>query len=310
MNDIVSKRVLLREKDNRWCEARVELRQREKGLELSITGSEGQIVSRKDALKMAIEYWVSFFDEQPEERRSMNERFNWNCRTSKGAALKVVQHDGEFHGLDVHFEDRTDGRVYLTESCGQIVEEINSWFPELIPLLPFHLNGMKAGCKHQRDLGWGHKKTVALSPDDLTEPQREALDALALAATVKPRAEEFNRRQSGILASDAQAVAFAKRFKKTDQISLSDMDQIRLALKYKEGFNGLQHFLLNKTQKEMWNFLKHDVEQDIKPKPFTGALYQNCLSAPCPVCGYLYGSAWVHDELPAEIVEAAKAFGK
>ena len=59
--------------------------------------------------------------------------------------------DGEYHGLDVHKEE--DGRVYLLESCGQIREDLQRWFPQLVPLFPWHLNDMHAECEHQEARG-------------------------------------------------------------------------------------------------------------------------------------------------------------
>lgn len=53
-----------------------------------------------------------------------------------------------------------------TYSCGCIHETLAVEFPKVIPHLPFHLNGMRAGCPHQK--GWhicpGHLGNVEPCP--------------------------------------------------------------------------------------------------------------------------------------------------
>jgi hypothetical protein len=138
-----------REKDGRWCEMTVRL---ENG-RLSVTGSEGTIVTAKEARKMAIEYWESFFEDRNELGRMALE---YGKRTARSAAKYVVQIDGEYHGLDVHMKD--GNKVYLTESCGQIRETLEEWFPETYPkLAPWHLNDMHAECAHQQARGETYK---------------------------------------------------------------------------------------------------------------------------------------------------------
>ena len=146
MNKVISKRTVRRYKDRRWCEIKIELRQAPDGfLELSICGSEGRILTRKQARAEAIGYWVDFFnDDEAEFGRFVRE---YGVRTVRGAAKKVVEIDGEFHGLDVHAEEGDD--VLVTESCGQIRDDLVKWFPECVPYLARHLNGLHAGCEHQ-----------------------------------------------------------------------------------------------------------------------------------------------------------------
>lgn len=42
----------------------------------------------------------------------------------------------------------------IIESCGQIREDLDKWFPEWKKHFKWHLNDMNAGCIHQRELGW------------------------------------------------------------------------------------------------------------------------------------------------------------
>lgn len=125
----------------RWCEARVKLADGR----LSISGAEGRIVKDRAAHAEARRYWVEYFNENP------GEIIRLGRRTANGAAQHVLAVDGDMHGLDVH---RTEGgKVYLTESCGQIREAIAHFFPALVQLLPYHINDMHAECAHQEARG-------------------------------------------------------------------------------------------------------------------------------------------------------------
>lgn len=142
---------ILRTRDGEWCQATIELRERNGGQELSITGAAGVVVTEREARRQALEYWESYFHESPEEIYTMNKRFDRRFSSAHGAAKFVLQCDGEFHGLDVELEE--DGRVWIGHSWGQIRDELSEWFPELDSLFRWHLNGMHAGCIHQHMKG-------------------------------------------------------------------------------------------------------------------------------------------------------------
>jgi len=142
------KRKITREKDGRFCTVEIEITDGR----LSVCGEEGRIVSSRVAKKQALEYWRSFFEDSPEEMIAMNKRCGTRFTSPTSAARYVLNTDGEFHGLDAH--EAPDGRIRLLESCGQIRETIVEWFPEVAPLLPWHLNDMKAACEHQEAEGW------------------------------------------------------------------------------------------------------------------------------------------------------------
>lgn len=147
MNLYDTKKRQLRMRGSRWCALEVELRDGR----LSIYGSEGRIVTRIAAKRQAREYWQSFFEEDRSQLHEMNDRCGTHYRTAKSAAKFVLDSDGEFHGLDVDHED--GGRVFLTESCGQIRETLAEWFPEVVPYFQWHLNDMHAECIHQEARG-------------------------------------------------------------------------------------------------------------------------------------------------------------
>jgi hypothetical protein len=143
----ISKGSKRRERDGRWCEVTVELREGTRGPVLSITGAEGAVISQRAARREARDFWEAFFDDNPDELHAMNARCGTRYRSPKSAARFVLETDGELHGLDVH--DESGNKVYTTESCGQIRESIDEWFPEVVLFFPWHLNDMHAGCEHQ-----------------------------------------------------------------------------------------------------------------------------------------------------------------
>jgi hypothetical protein len=137
----------LKTRGNEWCEVAIELKTRDGFKVLSITGSAGEVMSERQAKAYALDYWISFFEEMPEEIAILNGKAEKKIRSAKSAAQYVLSIDGAYRGLDVH--QIKDGKVYITYSCGQIVEALKEWFPEYAHLLPYHLNDMKAGTPKQ-----------------------------------------------------------------------------------------------------------------------------------------------------------------
>ena len=140
------KRTITRKDAERFCTLEIRLQNGR----LSITGTEGRIITRARARAEALDYWTSYFDEVgDEETTAFCDRWERSSRASpRIAARAVLRADGEFHGLDIeHF---TATHVYVTESCGQIRETLEEWFPGVDKLFAWHLNDMQAGCEHQR----------------------------------------------------------------------------------------------------------------------------------------------------------------
>lgn len=141
------KRSITRVRGEEFCTLEISL---ENG-RLSICGIAGDVMRTASAKRQALAYWVSFFEDSPEEIKSMNERCSTAFRSARSAARYVLASDGEFHGLDVTREE--SGRVYIGHSFGQIRTELARFFPECVPYFAWHLNDMHAECVHQEALG-------------------------------------------------------------------------------------------------------------------------------------------------------------
>jgi hypothetical protein len=146
-------------------------------LTISTSGSSGQAVTPARARAMAIESWISYFEDAPEEIYNMARRFNRQFRTPSGAARFVCEVDGEYHGLDVHSEIGTGraSRVLLTQACGQIHDEIAEWFPEFAVGAP---RGMCVGAPDQVAALEGF--TPRPYPEDFHTQARAHLESLGI----------------------------------------------------------------------------------------------------------------------------------
>lgn len=283
-------RRITRTKDNRYCTVEIRL---DNG-RLSICGEEGRIETPAAAREQALEFWRSYFEDEPGSIAEMNKRMGTNYRSATSAAKYVLRCDGQYHGLDA---TEVGDKVYILESCGQIVGEIAEWFPEVKPLLPWHLNDMKAGCEHQEKLGWGHGKTIALTKDTLTAVQSEVIEA-DLDKQYKEKIEKLFKPQWEAATGSEFGAQRALRLIKApgEGVTLYDVEQ-----------------MLSEWNRKMHPSIARKVEAAIKanlrkenpPPVFDHAVYVDSLGAPCPECGYKYGTQWLKRDLPMEIINLA-----
>jgi hypothetical protein len=282
-------REITRIKGDRYCAVTIKVSDEGR---LTVTGESGRVVRTAVAKKEALEYWRSFFDDSPDEIRAMNEKCGTHFRGSLSAAKYVLRVDGDFHGLDVR-EGGPTGHVLIGESFGQIREEILEFFPEVAPLFPWHLNDMCAGCEHQEALGWGHGKTIALTADTLTEAQRETFEKVALDVAKLARAKLARERWDEITSSEASAGRYLRSIGLTPTIhDVGVLCSRALPMAYE-------------TKKARAR-LEKEIEREITPEVFDAAIFKDSLCAPCPTCGYRYGTAWLKRELPPEIIALAE----
>lgn len=168
-----TKRTVIRERTDEhgareWCALEVELREDQEGRPvLSICGSAGYVLTYAQAKKEALQYWESYFEDEPSQMKDMGERLGRKFRTARGAARFVLATDGELHGLDVYRETATGdkpSKVYVTHSCGQIREELLSFFPEVQPYLKWHLNNMRVSPARTERVtdAWGNIKVIGI----------------------------------------------------------------------------------------------------------------------------------------------------
>lgn len=180
-------------------------------------------------------------------------------------------------------------------SCGQIMMHLKAesvkpapgWNTALIQRFlevweRWHLNDMRAGCEHQRR-DWNPSEMLTIYHFRLSERveasirecETAAVNCIAAGQTYKPTKE------------DTRLANLARRITH-DSADLPP----ELIGDYVPNMPVYPGDTYNKAKDEKragW----------VKPSEHPKGI----LGKPCPVCGYKYGSAWLREELPAEVVE-------
>ena len=266
------KKTKLRKKGKEWCRVEIEL---DAG-KLSICGSYGEIVTAKAGRKQAKENWQSFFEENPGELGEMQQRFPDTClHTPKQGARFVVQTDGEYHGLDVIEQDGNS--LLIEHGGGQCVEEIAKWFPEVAPYLKYHLNDMNAACEHQEALGW--HSCQGYHKDGETCPEPRSLPMAILASCGNP--------------FDGGGKCKQQPWKAEHKLDDDGLTVTPLCPSCGKRAQWRGPFL--------WGKIKAIFDAEMRPEDDRHCNF-DAMSAPCPECGYKYGTAWLKRELPSEVI--------
>jgi hypothetical protein len=144
----------------------------------------------------------------------------------------------------------------------------------------YHLNGMHAGCTHQRAEKWGEKEITVISV---------SVD------TWRIRGEAQRR--------DAELAIEGKGFSRDYPAEL-----IREAVHAaKQG----QVYTPKTEGAKSW--FEHDIIKIKTEKTLSGHIYQKdhpegVLAKPCPICGYKYGTAWLFEPIPENVIEEIKSW--
>lgn len=180
------------------------------------------------------------------------------------------------------------GTVYPEEAFGQIQDLLPSVKPnrgvtrtEIDRLKEvwdrWHLNDMRAGCEHQR------------ATFDLTEE----VELVTYRLTSEGLREKQRRK-------DAAWEALLRG----ETVTIPEMDRAVLSLPYTchsapdaDGPGaGMYEVAKRETKAVGW------VSASEHPKGLLGK--------PCEVCGYRYGSAWLHEDVPDDVIEFLRAFAE
>jgi hypothetical protein len=291
-------RKITRRKGNEFCTLEVELTERDGKQRLSITGMHGEILKRNTAKKQALENWISYFEDQPAEIHSMNARFGKHFRSPRSAAKFVLACDGEFHGLDVANEDGKE--IFTVHSCGQIREELTRFFPEYEPYFQYHLNDLNAGCTHQKNLGWGNKRDIALTAFDCTTIQLDVLNADLAKQVARKRAEWIDAK----LASTPVTTLLRAAGLEATIYNIEALASIGpLTANFLENGSKFVDSFTQKLRKQVLAAMQRMACDAIPDETFRSQIFKDSLCAPCPECGYRYGTAWLYEPLPQSVID-------
>jgi hypothetical protein len=132
----------------------------------------------------------------------------------------------------------------------------------------YHLNDMKAGCEHQRALGWGNKKLTVVTYKLTTKALRQQ-------NKVKEAAFEALKKKgkAAVTSYDRKLLCLPYEIKTSDTDS-SEVIEVYYEEKGRE------------VKREGWVHKKEHPEGK--------------LCEPCPECGYKYGTSWHFMPVPEE----------
>jgi hypothetical protein len=195
----------------------------------------------------------------------------------------TIEWDGKRLSISGVEGPRADGDCW--GSCGQI--EMHGW--EAYTARPgfdldrlrevwsaWHLNDMRAACPHQRAAGWGSETLEVVTYRLSSEGHR-----------LRKEAEEETKRAG--IAGEVARLTDAGRLMVgpdwfRDRFTPPDADS---------PLSGLYEVKKREQKASGW------VNENEHPR--------GVLSKPCPECGYKYGSAWLTEEVPGEILDYLRA---
>lgn len=267
------------------------------GPTFSLTTSEGRIITEEEAEELALSYYTSFYEENPEERLHASDACG-RLLSEEEAAQRAIDIDGYKGVLNV--SDSWDGEGFLlTESYGIATDEgIGEDFPDAVPHLKYHLNHINAGCKHQRELGWDGKKDIALSKDDVTEAQRAEL--------MRHEQEKADARRERHVRDLEEEITNLTRLGRN--LIRQVFEKNNLTVYESNEFNRQWKLKRGRLYDKAMKYLRLGAEEQHPVEEITSKVYTRCLGAPCPECGYCYGSAWVYEPIPQETLDWFESF--
>lgn len=183
-------------------------------------------------------------------------------------------------------------------SAGQCVEEIRigepnpEWTREMLDKFcdiweRWHLNDMKPYCQHMKELGWDEqaKERVKIDTWTLTkeamqkkrDAENRALECLRNGQVFRPTKDEtvYARMKHSLISYNEEDVSYYYGKLYRDAYELKEKDCLgRPTTEYKTR-----------------GWIRYD-ECDL-----------GFIGRPCPVCGYGYGTSWIKEEVPEEVIE-------
>ncbi len=144
----------------------------------------------------------------------------------------------------------------------------------------WHLNDMRAGCEHQRREKWGEKELIVnhykLKPE--VQRLRQSLENVSL---------DKLRNGESVQWSNSEIVVSRLPYTRTAP-GESEYDKTMIAVEF--------NYVLERSEKKTAGW----VMQEEHP--------EGVLCKACPICGYKYGSNWLFEEVPADVIAFLEAF--
>ena len=183
----------------------------------------------------------------------------------------------------------------------------------------WHNNYLNVGCQHQKALGWGHGHDVALVVKSATPAQIGSLTRLLKAKTAKKRAARIEEMLREIRDGQNTAISAWKKLYRglSTGPSTYDIDHLRDAarrilagdVKFPSPHGGGPSHASAKLVQPLLDWVNVEVDRAF-PIEIQNWIYENSIGAPCPECGYLYGTEWKFEPIPPEVLEEIESWGR
>ena len=215
----------------------------------------------------------------------------WNQRGTRqylAHAFAEIEYDKD-RCLHIHGVIGPSGNGNCAGSAGQCVDEIRKgspvggWTPEMLEKFcdiwdRWHLNDMRPYCQHQKDLGW-----------DKLAGKKVTLYNYHLRAEVFSEQRHLQDRINKLIGKTGTAT-LTKEEKELWNLPISKktwepLDDSRYEPQKKYDWNN------GATEESTLGWLSPEEHPD------------GILGKPCPVCGYKYGTSWLREDVPEDVLQ-------
>ena len=180
-----------------------------------------------------------------------------------------------------------NGNAYSAGQCVDTIREgtpTNMWSREMLDKLcdiweRWHLNDMRAGCEHQVGKAWNPDRQVKLYKYKMSAALLNAQNRL------KKNVEEKLLTGAMVLLKEPQLSLYNKQY----------------FVKYYNSAPPAGYEKYSEETKSVGSLYPMDSDTKWGDKHPLGILCK-----PCPVCGYKWGSSWLYEPLPEDVVEWLK----
>lgn len=188
-------------------------------------------------------------------------RTQWDGRRLSMTGVEGPKRNGDAMGSCGQLNPPAEHHVNRIPEYDRICEVWDHW----------HLNDMRAGCEHQRAMGWGKGwiEVVAYSLTSEAYQLRREAEAEAIRAAIAGEVASLSAIGRALIGPDW--------FR--DLHAPPDADS---------PLSGLYEVKKREIRP------RHHVRPDEHP--------EGVLSKPCPTCGYQYGTAWLHEDVPEDVL--------
>lgn len=220
------------------------------------------------------------------------------CSTYYGDARAFAEITYEDGRLSIHGVVCPKGNGDCKGGAGQCIDEIRSgrsieeWNEEMLQKFcdiweRWHLNDMNPMCEHQRELGWKESADEEVKIETWTLTR----DAQQMKKAAENRALECLRNGKPFYPTKDEAVY--ARMEHSMKVYNGEDKSYYYGKLYRDAYELKEKDCLGRSNTEYKkrgriSYSEHEL---------------GFIGRPCPVCGYKYGTSWLKEEVPQDVIE-------